>query len=118
MFVMIWDFRVDWGLVGSTPGFFLRDPKEMKFKPRFYIICMILNVIFRFWWVIGIWFFNILDPNHKDSPVYVNIEMAVFIGMMIEAIRRTFWAIIRIENEFFHNIEQYREIINVPPMKD
>ena len=56
-FVMIWDFRVDWGFFGATKGFLLRNPKAMKFKPRFYISCMIFNVIFRFWWIIGIWVF-------------------------------------------------------------
>ena len=46
------------------------------------------------------------------------MELQVLTGMLVEAVRRTFWAIIRIENEFFHNIENYREITDVPPIAE
>jgi hypothetical protein len=38
--------------------------------------------------------------------------------MIVEVIRRTFWAIIRVENEFFNNFEQYRDIVMIPPIKE
>lgn len=116
---MIWDFRVDWGLFGATKGFLLRDPTKLKFKPSFYLTCIVLNIIFRFWWIIGIWLFSKFDCNDTlGCPLVVNMELQVMTGMVVEAVRRTFWAIIRIENEFFHNIENYREIIDVPPIKE
>lgn len=119
LFVMIWDFRVDWGLFGATKGYILRDPKEMKFPPRFYYTCIVFNIIFRFWWLIGIWVFSKLQcESYNGCPVIVNLEIATSVGMYFEAFRRTFWAMIRIENEFFHNFENYREIIDVPPIKD
>jgi len=34
--------------------------------------------------------------------------------MLAEAIRRTIWALIRVENEFFNNFESYRSIITIP----
>jgi len=38
--------------------------------------------------------------------------------MIVEAFRRTFWAMIRVENEFFNNFEQYRDIVMIPPLRD
>ena len=39
-------------------------------------------------------------------------------GMLAEAIRRAVWAVLRVENEFFNNYEQYRDIIAIPPLED
>ena len=33
-----------------------------------------------------------------------------FSNMMAEAIRRTLWSLIRVENEFYNNFEAYRSI--------
>jgi hypothetical protein len=33
-------------------------------------------------------------------------------------IRRSVWAILRVENEFFNNFEQYRDNIVIPPIRD
>ena len=38
--------------------------------------------------------------------------------MMVEAIRRTLWSIIRVENEFHNNFEEYRDILMIPPIKE
>ena len=38
--------------------------------------------------------------------------------MMAEAIRRSIWSILRVENEFFNNFEQFRDCIVIPPIKD
>ena len=39
-----------------------------------------------------------------------------FVGMMIEAFRRTFWSVIRVENESINNFENYRDILIIPPI--
>lgn len=36
----------------------------------------------------------------------------------MEAIRRTIWAIIRVENEFFNNYEEFRDHIAIPPIRE
>ena len=53
IFCMYWDFRWDWGMfIGTEPGKrFLRN--EIKFTPTFYYTCMVLNTIFRFWWLLS-----------------------------------------------------------------
>jgi len=35
---------------------------------------------------------------------------------MAEVIRRTVWAILRVENEYYNNFEKYRDIITIPPI--
>ena len=72
---------------------------------------MTFNTIFRFWWVIGI--FSI-----KTNVFFDSIGILTFSAMIVEAMRRTFWAIIRVENEFFNNFEQYRDIVMIPPIKE
>ena len=70
---------------------------------------MVLNLIFRFWWLIAVFL-----PKFD----VIGLEIMVAIGMLVEGIRRTIWSIIRIENEFFNNFEEYRDIIAIPPIKE
>ena len=83
----------------------------MIFPKKFYYTCMTFNFIFRFWWVIGI--FSIHQNTFLDS-----IGLLTFSSMIVEAMRRTFWSILRVENEFFNNFEQYRDIVMIPPIRD
>ena len=56
--------------------------------------------------------------SKTDNEIVDNLELFVFGAMMVEAVRRTFWAIIRVENESFNNFEQYRTIVAIPPMSN
>ena len=56
---------------------------------------MFFNTIFRFWWLIGT--FDIAYSKTSVTSEY--LEIMFFVGMMTEAFRRTFWAMIRVENE-------------------
>ena len=47
-----------------------------------------------------------------------DFEMLTFVSMMAEAIRRSIWSLLRVENEFFNNFEEYRDFIVIPPIKD
>ena len=44
------------------------------------------------------------------------MELLPFVSLMAEAIRRTVWALIRVENEFFNNFEAYRTIPTIPDL--
>jgi len=46
------------------------------------------------------------------------IELLTMMGVMLEICRRQVWAILRVENEFHNNFEQYRDILAIPPIKD
>jgi hypothetical protein len=111
-FCCYWDFRWDWGLfIGTKKNTkYLRD--EMKFPPNFYYTCMALNLVFRFWWI-----FSIFTITFGVAMID-NMELLVFVSMLVEAFRRSFWAILRIENEFFNNFEQYRDIVIIPPIQE
>ena len=45
-------------------------------------------------------------------------SLTTMAAMMTEAIRRTVWSVLRVENEFFNNFEQYRAFIAIPPIKE
>lgn len=83
---------------------------------------MVLNTILRFWWLLA--FFQIghrdEDGSHHDSfsEKTRNIELLIFLSMVAEAVRRSVWSCIRVENEFFNNFEAYRNILVIPPIKD
>ena len=113
-FCLYWDYKWDWGLFrGKTAGRrLLRD--EMKFSPAFVYTCVFTNLVFRFWWL----FAALTLKLRNDSNFIAHFEFFTFLGMMIEAVRRTQWSILRVENEFFNNFEQYRDIIIIPPIKN
>ena len=46
------------------------------------------------------------------------IEILTFISMTVELVRRTIWALLRVENEFFHNYEKYRDEVLIPTIKE
>ena len=39
-------------------------------------------------------------------------------SILAEALRRTQWALIRVENEFYNNFEKYRTFITIPNLFD
>jgi hypothetical protein len=76
---------------------------------------VVANFFLRFWWVIGIF------PYTWDSPIgdfMKKVELGFFMKMMAEAIRRTLWVLIRVENEFHNNFESYRSILIIPKLMD
>ena len=40
----------------------------------------------------------------------------MFFNVLAEAIRRTVWSLIRVENEFFNNYENFRSIPKIPSL--
>jgi hypothetical protein len=76
---------------------------------------MVLNTLLRFWWVFGI--FHYYFDNDKTSLAHA-LDILGFGGMLAEALRRTFWAVLRVENEFYNNFESYRSIPTIPSLFD
>ena len=120
---MYWDYNIDWGLFRGTKRSgrkILRD--EIAYSPVFYYFAMFENTCLRFWWLLA--FFTFKDKVAKDgveaakSSLANNLQIWAFLGMMAEAVRRSVWTLIRVENEFYNNLEQYRDVISIPPIKD
>lgn len=101
LYVMVWDFYLDWGLFrGTKPGKkLLRD--QLVFSDSFYYLCMIQNVLIRFFWVVPLISYKTL----KGAELTNKLQIITFLAMILEGYRRTFWAIIRVENESFNNFE-------------
>lgn len=114
IFVTIWDFYMDWGLFRSTKQNtrFLRN--QITFEPEFYYKCMFINLIFRHFWIIPL----LLPPNHTDVSQMSFFQPIVLLSMVIEMLRRSIWAVIRVENESINNFEEYRSINTIPPIKE
>ena len=112
LFCLYWDFVMDWGFFRGTKkeNWILRD--KMIFSKKFYYTCMFFNTLFRFWWIISI--FSIT----YHSILIDQVGILLFAAMFVEIIRRTFWGIIRVENEFFNNFEKYRDVVMIPPIRE
>ena len=100
---------MDWGLIRSKKKgkYGLRD--VIQYPPAFYYFAMVINALLRFFWVI-----SFIDLIPGDWKLFHEIEFLIFLSMIAEAIRRTIWALIRIENEFHNNFENYRTILVIP----
>lgn len=115
LYCTVWDYYMDWGLFRcfDDKNYLLR--KQIKYPARFYYVAMVTNFLLRFWWVINIWNFSY---ETKIGRQIRDLEFLVFLSIMAEAIRRTQWALIRVENEFFNNYEAYRTIPTIPNLME
>ena len=121
-FKVFWDFYFDWGLFRGTEEHnrFLRD--EMKFAPAFYYTCMVFDVIGLFFWAIVIGLYEWTTPENTNEAIgslefFNNVMWITWAELIVMAVRRTVWILIRLENEYFNNFESFRDIVTVPPIK-
>lgn len=115
LYCTFWDFYMDWGLFRSKKkGTYGLRPK-IKYNQYFYYTAMVINVLLRFFWVVTLFTLEIDDhlPN-----LFTKVSVLSFMSMMAEAMRRTMWSLIRVENEFHNNFEQYRSIPIIPKLMD
>jgi len=114
IYVMVWDYYMDWGLFrGTKPGHkILRD--KLTFSKSFYYTCIVINFLIRWFWIIPLVVYN----DSQKATLMNKLKILTVTSMMLEAIRRTLWAIIRIENESINNFENYRPIVAIPPLVD
>ena len=112
LYCLIWDFYMDWGLFRSwEKGTYMLRPK-IGYPAKFFYFAMCTNALLRFFWVLKL-------PNYdKKSNWFEELEFLTFFGIMAELIRRMQWSLLRVENEFFNNFEQYRTIPIIPNLMD
>lgn len=107
----IWDVYMDFGLCRHFENDnrkYLR-PKIM-YPPSFYWYMCISDFILRFIWVPALWRWG------QKGSVYDNMQGTTIILVILEAFRRSQWALVRVENEQCNNFEQYRTIPIIPPI--
>ncbi|KNC78757.1 hypothetical protein SARC_08821, partial [Sphaeroforma arctica JP610] len=102
-----WDICMDWGLVEwhyGRPSLRLNwtyGPKWMTVVPA------ILNLAGRFVWALTLT--ATLNPFASLPPQLVTLLVA-----LIEIVRRSQWAIMRLENEHVNNYGKYRAVAEIP----
>ena len=113
IYVTVWDWIVDWGMFTcfEKGKFCLR--KQFLFPRWFYYFAIFENFVFRFWWLIGFIEYGFVGDQEN---FFQQLQVLVFFNLLAEAVRRTIWAIIRIENEFFNNYENYRTLTKIPSL--
>ena len=107
-----WDLYMDWGFFRGTG----KDPKFLRHKLLypvcFYYFAAATNLMMRAMWILPLF-----RENYKYSAFAYN-QCDITLLMLIEALRRTQWALIRIENENVNNFERYRNVLQIPEFKD
>jgi len=103
---------MDWGFFRGGP----KDPKFLRHKllypVRFYYFAAVTNLAMRLTWILPLF-----KSVYSNIPFGYN-QWDVTLMMIIEAIRRAQWALIRIENENVNNFERYRNVLQIPEFKD
>jgi len=106
---------MDWGLFRSSAKGKYMLRKDLAYSPWFYYFAMVVNTLLRFFWVLGLvkWSF---EDDQKN--IFDEIEILVISTIFAEALRRTQWSLLRVENEFYNNFEMYRTIPFIPNLMD
>jgi hypothetical protein len=107
-----WDLYMDWGFFrgGKKDPIFLRH--KLLYPVPFYYFAAVTNLAMRQMWILPLY-----RNVNKGNPFFYN-QWDVCVLTVIEAIRRTQWALIRIENENVNNFERYRNVLQIPEFKD
>lgn len=106
-----WDIYMDWGLFRSNERGKRCLREKLLYPVWFYYFAMGSNLLMRFIWVLPL--FNEAYPQWM-----IDSQLVVFFMSVVEGLRKTQWALIRIENENVNNFERYRNILQIPDLKD
>jgi hypothetical protein len=103
---------MDWGFfrAGEKDPMFLRH--KLLYPVRFYYFAAFTNLLMRLMWIVPLF-----RDEYIHTPFGYN-QWDITLLMFIEALRRTQWALIRIENENVNNFERYRNVLQIPEFKD
>jgi hypothetical protein len=109
---LYWDLYMDWGLFrSSAPGKrYLRH--KLLYPAKFYYFAAATNTIMRLMWILPIF-----KAWYRGTDFEISQSDATLIAV-VEALRRTQWALLRIENENVNNFEKYRNVLLIPEFKD
>ncbi len=101
----VWDVTMDWGLGQPAKGF-LND-RRMYARDLPYYSAIVADLFLRFLWV------NTLIPPGSGGLLSLPLYLNAFL-MVMEIIRRTFWGVLRLENEQLRNTQGFRRVDVIP----
>jgi hypothetical protein len=86
----------------------VNHPTERKFPIKVYWLCSLLDVVARFMWVLTLMPVNIITRRLVGRVLLVSMMSSV------EIMRRSMWAVLRIEYEQLANASGFRALLWVP----
>lgn len=104
LYSFAWDLKMDFGFLEKGDHFPLREKLSYKNK-FFYYICVVVNLILRFFWVLTV------SPDVVLS--FIRPEFFFFIISFMEVFRRGMWNFIRVELEHIKICKEFRVTIDV-----
>ena len=95
-YCIAWDYYMDWGIFRSweKDTYLLRT--RLTFKPWFYYFAILTNFMLRYVWIAGLF---------VTSKTNTSKHLLASLLAIAEIVRRTQWALLRVENEFYNNFE-------------
>lgn len=109
-YMLFWDFYMDWGLFRADSKLPLLR-KNMMYPPYYYYCAMCFNFVFRL-----IWLMNFIKMPFLSKVTEGELK-AIFFSA-VEILRRTIWALFRVEHENVNNPEKYRAILEIPNLPE
>ncbi|PBP27797.1 EXS family protein [Diplocarpon rosae] len=104
IYCSIWDLLMDWSLLQPNASKrWLRDVRAYQ-NPYCYYVAMILDPIFRFNWILYIFYTHNLQQS----------SLVAFLVAFSEVTRRGIWILIRVENEHCSNVARFKASRDVP----
>ena len=104
IYVTLWDILIDWSLGHFKAEWpLLREPLGFNW-PVFYYVAMILDPPLRFNWL----------PYVLVAGELQHSALLSFFVALTEIFRRSFWSLIRVENEHMTNVGMFRASRDIP----
>ena len=101
---LFWDIYLDWGCGRrNDKHFFLRE--KLTYPQVCYYLAIFYDIIVRTTWT-----WNFIHIKSSLS------EWKNILTCTLEVIRRAVWVLIRVENEYLSNPENYRTILAIPDL--
>ncbi|CBY13913.1 unnamed protein product [Oikopleura dioica] len=104
VFTLVWDLRMDWGLLHLEKKQILRDELIYGHGETnwIYFLAIIQDILFRFAWIAK--YFIGINTSSGLGQVWTSLFA------VIELIRRFVWNFFRLENEHLNNCGEFRAV--------
>ena len=113
LYAYSWDIYKDWGLLRC--GANKQHPllrKELRYPAAAYYVAMIINLVLRVAWAIGLY------PAAFGIDNFVVMHFIRLPLECAEILRRCLWNLFRIENEHLNNCGEFRILKDIPVEAD
>eukprot|EP00921_Rhytidocystis_pertsovi_P016103 GHVQ01025431.1.p1 GENE.GHVQ01025431.1~~GHVQ01025431.1.p1 ORF type:complete len:805 (-),score=114.09 GHVQ01025431.1:328-2742(-) len=107
VYMFIWDICVDWGFEPRLTEF-VRPGGRFMYPRWVYYVMAVMNLFGRSTWAMT------LMPIEILADKQLNAALIALVVSTLEIVRRSAWAVLRLENEHLTNSSRYRAMLWVP----